>query len=77
RLAFGFRVCVARPPREAELNELAELLAASREWYRSRQDEAQQLVGSDAAAGAAPYENAAWIATSRVLINLDEFITRE
>jgi hypothetical protein len=77
RLANGFRICVARPPHGAELDELAELLATSREWYRSRPEEAQQLVGSDIAAAAAPYENAAWIATSRVLINLDEFITRE
>ncbi len=28
RLTLGFRICAARPPREAELTELAELLAA-------------------------------------------------
>jgi hypothetical protein len=77
RLTAGFRICVARPPREIELTELAELLAAARDWYRSRPEEARQIIGADAATGAAPYDNAAWIATSRVLINLDEFITRE
>ena len=77
RLTHALRLCVARPPRAAELSELTRLLVLSRDWYRAHPAEAKQLVGSDAASGVAPDENAAWIATARVLINLDEFVTRE
>lgn len=77
RLTSGFRVGLARPPRDTELDELAKLLAASRDWYRARPEDASKLVGADAVPGAVAYENAAWITVSRVLINLDEFITRE
>lgn len=77
RLTTAFRLCVARPPRDAELHALADLLKDSRNWYRTRPEQAKQLVASDAASGIATDENAAWVATARILMNLDEFITRE
>jgi len=77
RLAEGFRLCLARPPQNAERQALADLLKDSREWYRTRQDAAKQLVGKDGAPGVAIDENAAWIATVRILLNTDEFMTRE
>ncbi|MBS0204900.1 MAG: PSD1 domain-containing protein [Planctomycetes bacterium] len=77
RLSHGFRLCVARPPQEPELTALSGMLQESREWYRSRAELAAKFVGPDAAPGISVDENAAWIATARILINLDEFITRE
>ncbi len=77
RLTDAFRLCVAHPPRDTELRQLTELLQAAREWYRSHQDDAKQLVGSTTISGITPEESAAWIATARILLNLDEFITRE
>lgn len=77
RLSVAFRLCVSRSPQDVELQALSGLLQESREWYRSRPELATKLVGTDAAAGISVDENAAWIATARILINLDEFITRE
>ncbi len=79
RLARAFRTCVARPPTVAELKRLQELLKTSRDWYRdaTRAEEAAKAVGGHAVAGASAAENAAWVATLRIILNLDEFITRE
>ncbi len=77
RLTHAFRLCVARLPRDTELQQLSGLLQASRDWYRGHQDEAKQLAGSTTISGLSPDETAAWIATARILLNLDEFITRE
>jgi hypothetical protein len=77
RLAAAFRIAVARAPRAAELRELKGLLEASRTWYREHADKAKPLIGSHTAAGVAVEEQAAWVATVRVLLNLDEFVTRE
>lgn len=79
RLAYGMRLCVARPPRVAEVNELTVLLAQSREFYAGHLDMAAQLAGTapDGEAPAATADEAAWIVVARVLLNLDEFLTRE
>ena len=62
RLAYGFRLCTARRPKAHEREVLDRLLAKQREKYAA--------TGTDA-------ETAAWTAVGRVLLNLDEFITRE
>ncbi len=77
RLVAAFRICVARPPSERDLNELVALLEASRSWYADHLDQAKALVGNFSVPNISIQENAAWIATARILINLDEFITRE
>ncbi len=79
RLTHAFRACVARPPSADELKRLQALLAASREWYGApgREAEARKAVGAYAAEGVTPADNAAWVATLRIVLNLDEFITRE
>jgi hypothetical protein len=64
RLRYAFRLCLARPPSPREQKRLAELLA-------------QQLASGDAPMKSGTRELAAWTALARVLLNLDEFITRE
>jgi len=76
-LASAFRICVARPPHQRDVIVLAELLESSRRWYTDHLDDAKALVGKLPASSFNVQENAAWIATLRVLMNLDEFITRE
>ncbi|MCL4207037.1 MAG: DUF1549 domain-containing protein [Pirellulaceae bacterium] len=76
-LALAFRRCLARPATEAELNELSNLLAESRQWFVDHPDQARALIGPDAAPGVVPDRNAAWTAVARILLNLDEFLTRE
>ncbi len=77
RLSQAFRLCVARVPSDRELHQLTQLLIANRDFYRGHQDDAKKLNGSIDVSGASPDETAAWIATARILLNLDEFITRE
>jgi hypothetical protein len=77
RLTQAFRLCVARVPNDRERQQLSDLLAVNREFYRAHQDDAKKLVSNTAISGSSPDETAAWIATARILLNLDEFITRE
>jgi len=77
RLAMAFRICVARPASASELQQLQELLKQSRDWYQTHPQQATQLIGNSPASATSPDVNAAWIATARILLNLDEFITRE
>ena len=45
--------------------------------YQAHPEEAKKMIGSHAAPDMPPAENAAWVLTMRMLLNLDEFITRE
>ena len=69
RLDYAFQLCVARQPDAEERNELSGFLAQQLDELQTRADEANKI--------AATPELAAWTALSRVLLNLDEFITRE
>ena len=77
RLKQAFRQCLARLPSDRELHQLTDLLTVNREFYRAHQDDSKKLVGNTAVSGSSLDETAAWIATARILLNLDEFITRE
>jgi hypothetical protein len=77
RLEWAFRLCAARKPGVSELVRLAELLGAAREVYRARPEEAKKMAGPRAPKGVPAEEAAAWAAVSRILLNLDEFLTRE
>jgi len=77
RIIQGFRLCVSRPPSGDELLEFEKLLTESRKWYETHQDQAKQLIGDGGTPNVSLESNAAWVATTRILVNLDEFITRE
>ena len=77
RLAYGFRLCTARRPNAHEQEVLARLLAKEREKYTAAADEAKRLAPADLPMGTDAVEFAAWTAVGRVLLNLDESITRE
>lgn len=75
RLRFALRTCLAREATENELDILMNLLTDARKWSAEHAEQAAQLAGvktSDAEAS----ELAAWTATVRILLNLDEFLTR-
>jgi len=69
RLDYAFQLCVARTPDAEERDELGEFLAQQLDDLQTDKEDAQTI--------AATPELAAWTALSRVLLNLDEFITRE
>ncbi len=77
RLTQAFRYCVARPPGEKELSAYQNLLSTSREYYQTQPDAAKKLIGSEAPKNTPPEETAAWVATLRIMMNMDEFVTRE
>ena len=74
RLKRAFSICLSRSPNQNEMETLHHLLARSTEHYREHSRDAKKLVDREDRAG---QELAAWTATLRVLLNLDEFVTRE
>lgn len=77
RAAFAFQLCLARGPSAAELPRLSALVRQQLDAYEAQSPAVADLLGKDAAAQPAARELAAWTAVCRVLLNLDEFITRE
>ncbi|HCN77202.1 MAG TPA: hypothetical protein DIT13_08430 [Verrucomicrobiales bacterium] len=76
RLSHAFRLCLSRAPSAREIAALKKLLTESRYHYEASPDEAKAAVSLHPAADIPPPENAAWTATARILLNMDEFITR-
>ena len=69
RLKAGFRFCIARDPSAQELVRLSRLLGKARSLFKDNEQGAKEFAGNT--------ESSAWAVTARVLLNLDEFITRE
>jgi hypothetical protein len=83
RMTYAFRLCVAREPTPAEAKVLAGLLAKEKARYADpKADPWAVAIGKpeDYKAlpnTATPAELAAWVAVGRVLLNLDETVTKE
>jgi hypothetical protein len=77
RLRFAFRQCLAREPGPIELDRLMRLHSELIKLCQGQPAEAARLVGRFKFEGISTEEAAAWIALSRALLNLDEFVTRE
>lgn len=77
RLSRAIQLCVARPPGTRELAAMKKLLGDSRAYYKGHAADAKEAVGKYAVKGIAVEECAAWVATARIVLNMDEFITRE
>ncbi|MEX2673504.1 MAG: DUF1553 domain-containing protein [Phycisphaeraceae bacterium] len=78
RITSAFRWAVARPPTGEELARLHSFVRHQRDAFEADPEAAKEVAEAGPAAelNVAPAELAAWTALSRVLINLDEFITR-
>ena len=77
RLRFGFRACLSREPSAEELGALTEFLSSQRKRFSESEKDAALVAPVRRPDGVSVSEAAAWTAISRVLVNLDEFITRE
>gem|GEM_PF-6057395 len=73
----AFVICFAREGSGSELNEMKALLVESREWYGENVEAAKEMANRHRPEGVEASEFAAWVATLRVLLNTDEFLTRE
>lgn len=76
RLEHAFRLCLARAPAPAELEWLETAMRRQSEILEQEQELAQLTLPVEFP-GLAPSEAASWVGASRILLNLDEFITRE
>jgi hypothetical protein len=77
RVEHAFRLCLARPPSKKEKKRLARLLANQLDEFKTNADDVEELLPLNTAEEADLPETAAWTMVSGVLLNLDEFITRE
>jgi hypothetical protein len=83
RITYAFRRCVARKPTQKETVALRGLLAKEIERYSDGKRNPWEVAANDPAhppilpQGATPVDAAAWTILSRVMLNLDETITKE
>ncbi|HET6408299.1 MAG TPA: DUF1549 and DUF1553 domain-containing protein, partial [Chthoniobacteraceae bacterium] len=81
RAAYAFRLCTGRPPRPAEVDTVLEMLH-SREariadgWVAARELASAESSLPQLPDGVNPRQLAAWTIVSRVLLNLDETLTK-
>lgn len=75
-IGLGFRLCTARWPKPNELASLAKLYEAELQRYRTDLPAACAISGLASASPDAP-ERAAWTVVANVLLNTDEFLTKE
>jgi hypothetical protein len=71
RLAYAFRRCVARGPSAEEASVLLNLLEKERQRFSAPTAKPEDLIGRKSA------DLAAWTVVARVLLNLDETVTKE
>lgn len=82
RCEYAFTLCTSRKPTTAERGELLTLLATHRKRLADGWLNAREVTSGDPAtlpklpAGITPQDAAAWTLTARVLLNLDETITK-
>lgn len=83
RIKWAFRRCVSRLPSEHETKILLDLLAREQTRFTQPGIDPWQLAANDPAKppmlpdGKTPAQLAAWTVVSRVLLNLDETVTKE
>ncbi len=77
RITYAFRRCVARKPAAEELAVLSSLLKRQAERFAAGEVDPRELATDQSGTGAAPVQLASWTVLARVLLNLDETITKE
>ena len=82
RAAYGFRLCTSRSARPEEIADLTAVLAPARERIAAGWISAREVAFGDAAKlpalppGVTPTDAAAWTVAARILLNLDETLTK-
>jgi hypothetical protein len=87
RLTYAVRRCLSRGPDQRELDVLGKFLSKQRERFNqngadpwpliANGEDAKEKLQSDLSADTSPADLAAWTAVARVVLNLDETITKE
>ena len=77
RIKFAFDAVLARQPSDFEKERLLAFVAAQREHFEANATAANAAASTNRPKSADEATSATWTAFSRVVLNLDEFITRE
>ena len=79
---MGFELCTARAPTEAEISQILKLLDSQRQRVAAGWLNPREIATGDPAKlpevpeGCTPQDAAVWTLVSRVLLNLDETISK-
>ncbi|HEV7222189.1 MAG TPA: DUF1553 domain-containing protein, partial [Pirellulales bacterium] len=79
RAVYGFRLCLARPPSDAEVQSILRLYELAFERFKADEAQAVKMATEPlgpAPAGANVAELAAWTVVGNTLLNLDEALAR-
>jgi Protein of unknown function (DUF1553) len=76
RLDYGFRLSIARDPSKREKERLLRYYDQQKELMMNDPETVEKLYPAHGVEGVDRTEAAAWVSVSTVLLNLDEFITR-
>lgn len=77
RIKFAFNAVLARQPSGIEQERLLAFVAAQREHFKADTEDARAAASQSRPKSADEAVSATWTAFARVVLNLDEFITRE
>jgi hypothetical protein len=74
RMEYAFLLATVREAEAVEIDSLLGLLESARVFYQKHPDEVGRLLGDSSGSGA--LESASWTVCLRMVLNLDEVITR-
>ena len=76
KIDYAYRLCLARSPRPSETDRLIEYFRQQQEALERESGLVKERFPLENMEGIDPAEAAAWVGVGRVLLNLEEFITR-
>jgi hypothetical protein len=76
RLEYAFKLCLSRTPTAQEKQRLIEFVQKQREMLSQEPEAINKIFPATGLDGIDAAEAAVWVGVSRVLLNLEEFITR-
>jgi Protein of unknown function (DUF1549)/Protein of unknown function (DUF1553)/Planctomycete cytochrome C len=76
RIEHAYRLCLGRAPRPEEKERMVQYLHQRKELLTRKPESIEKLFPAKTLDGVDPADAALWIGVSRVLLNLEEFITR-
>lgn len=77
RLNHAFKLALSREPSPEEKAQLIPMLGDARGVFELHEEQALQYLGTYGSKEITPGEQAAWMSVLRLILNLDEFFTRE
>lgn len=77
KIEYAYQLCFSRMPGPNEVAALLQFVVTQRGDFTANAADAKAFVGASESEPGSAVEVAVWTAVARVLLNLDEFITRE